>query len=319
MIRSVQRNVQAIIRQEGNGISVRRVVPQSVLREIDPFMLIEEMGPVNFNAADVRTVPPHPTRAFEQVTWVLAGNVTHTRPDIAAGTIANNIGTNTAEWVTTGVGHLQREQFPVGVDVRTLRIWISLPREERNAETLVINAAPTQDQIQMWTPAPAGICVGDLQIDVLSGFLLRARAPILPRSRTTIARIRVPSNATFVHAVDSTEPGRRAPTVVLYGLGGEAFIGPGPAGGANEQRVAAGHVAILAPPARPSARPNDDEVRIRTRAGQNVDLLWLTGDPVGPRIREPIVQRGTFVMRTEAEVLQAIEDYYTGRFGTLPP
>ncbi len=317
MSRRVSQIVPAVTRQEGDGIAVRRAVPHAALREINPFVLIEEVGPVNFAAGDVRTVPPHPTRGFEQVTWVLAGSVTHTRPNGAAAPIPNNIAANRAEWVTVGAGHLQRELFPAGVDVHTLRIWISLPREERNAPMQVATEAPVQDQLQMWTPA--GAYSGDVQVDLVAGCLLGTRAPIQPRTRTTVARVRLPADVTFVHAVDSTEPGRRPPTVVLYGLSGQAFVGPGPAAGPNERRVRAGEVAILAPPLAPSVRPNDDEIRIRTRVGETVDLLWLCGDAVEPGNPKPFVQRGTFVMHTEEEVMQAIEDYYTGRFGTLQP
>ncbi len=313
MIRRVARVLAAVTRQEGDGIAVRRAVPQAALHEINPFVLIEEMGPVNFAAADVRTVPPHPTRGFEQMTWVLAGEVTHTRPNGAAAPIANTIRVNRAEWVTVGAGHLQREEFPTGVDVHTLRVWISLPREERNAGMHLVTEQPAEDRLQMWTPPPAVAYSGEIEVELLTGSLLGARAPIQPRTRTTVARVRLPADVTFVHAVDSNEPGRTPPTVVLYALNGQAFVGPA----ANERPLGVREVAILTPPRAPSASPNDDEIRIRTAAGQTVDLLWLCGDPVGTRGAEPIVQRGTFVMRTEEEIIQAIEDYYLGRFGTL--
>jgi quercetin 2,3-dioxygenase len=317
MIRKVGTVEHAVMLQEGDGIAVRRAVPHANLRETNPFVLIEEMGPVNLAAADVRTVPPHPTRGFEQVTWVLQGNVVHTRPDRAGTTIANNIAADNVEWVTTGAGHLQREALPAGVDVRTVRVWISLPREERNAPVRVVTKPPTTDQLQMWTPAQ--VYSGELRIELIAGRLLGARASVQSRTRATVARVQLPADVTFVHAVDSIEPGRVPPTVVLYGLNGLAVVGPGPVSSRDERLVSAGDVAVLTPPSMPSARPNDDEVRIRTRAGETFDCLWLCGDPVGTRGAEPLVHRGTFVMRTEEEVLQAIEDYYTGRFGTLTP
>ncbi|MGH9345860.1 MAG: pirin-like C-terminal cupin domain-containing protein [Vicinamibacterales bacterium] len=158
-----------------------------------------------------------------------------------------------------------------------------------------------------------------MRVELLAGRLLGARAPIQPRTRATVARLQLPANSTFVHAVDSIEPGLQSPTVVLYGLAGQAVVGPRPDGGPEERLVRAGEAAVLTPPAAPSAQPNDDEVRIRTRAGETFDVLWLSCVPVGTRGDEPFVQRGTFVMRTEEEILQAIEDYYTGRFGTLEP
>jgi redox-sensitive bicupin YhaK (pirin superfamily) len=229
----------------------------------------------------------------------------------------NNIAAGNVEWVTAGAGHLQREAFPIGVDVRTVRIWISLPREERDAPVRVMTATPKLDQLQMWTPAQ--MYSGDLSVELIAGRLLGARAPIQPHTRTTVARVRLPADVTFVYAVDSIERRRTPPTVLLYGLNGLAMVGPGPVNGANERLVRAGDVVVLTPPAGPPASVNEDEVRIRTRAGETFDCLWLCGDPVGTRGAEPLVHRGTFVMRTEEEVLQAIEDYYTGRFGTLTP
>jgi len=45
-----------------------------------------------------------------------------------------------------------------------------------------------------------------------------------------------------------------------------------------------------------------------------MEVLLLGGQP----IREPVVQYGPFVMNTREQVMQAMHDYQSGRFGVIP-
>jgi redox-sensitive bicupin YhaK (pirin superfamily) len=159
-----------------------------------------------------------------------------------------------------------------------------------------------------------------VRVELIAGRLLGARAPMLTLSQATVARVRIPAGATFVHAVDSVDLSIQSRTVVLYALSGEGFVGR--AGVADETRVTVQQLAIVTQPAIVGPPvppwPNTDEVRIRAAPEAEFDLLWLSGLPVGVREREPILQRGPFALRSEEEILQAIEDYRAGRFGTLP-
>ena len=60
-------------------------------------------------------------------------------------------------------------------------------------------------------------------------------------------------------------------------------------------------VPVEAAPTQPSASPN-------------LEVLLLGGLP----IREPIVHYGPFLMNTKAEILEAIDDFNSGRMGTVP-
>ena len=315
MARSVERVDAAVARTEADGLEVRRALPRDGVPHVNPFLLVEEIGPVNL-AADVSTAQ-RPARGFEEITWVLAGTVDHIRRERGAD-VTTAIGPNNAEWLSTGRGDVYRERFVTGAGVRTIRIWISQPRKERQAEPAFVVAAPGTDTLQMWTTA--GAPSGDLRVDLLTGRLLGARARIQPRTRVTVARLQIPADTTFIHAIETLEPGLEPPTVLLYGLAGQAMVGPAvaPVGGRAEQLVRAQELAVLTPP--PGRGPltiNADEVRIRTRPAETFDVLWLCGFPVGTRADEPFVRRGSIVMRTEEEVLQTIEDFRTGRMGSL--
>jgi redox-sensitive bicupin YhaK (pirin superfamily) len=220
MTRDVESVHSAVARREGDGLEVGRVMPGDRLPHANPFLLVEEIGPVDLAAA-VQTVQ-RPARGFEEVTWVLAGAVNHVRRQ-GANNVTTAIAANRAEWLTTGRGDVYLEEFPAGAGVRTLRIWIALPRLERHADRQIVVDAPGTDRLPMWTPA--GASAGTLEIDVLAGSLLGARPRIRPRPRVTVARLRIPADTTFVHAVESVEPGLEAPTVLLYGLADRRWSG----------------------------------------------------------------------------------------------
>ena len=81
----------------------------------------------------------------------------------------------------------------------------------------------------------------------------------------------------------------------------------GPAG----QPIQHGQLAVLG---------RGDRISVAADATQDgnrpaLEVLLLGGQP----IREPVVQYGPFVMNSKSEVLQALEDFNAGRFGSLPP
>jgi redox-sensitive bicupin YhaK (pirin superfamily) len=54
---------------------------------------------------------------------------------------------------------------------------------------------------------------------------------------------------------------------------------------------------------------------VAVKAGPDgVDFLLVSGIP----LKEPVFQYGPFVMTTREEIIQAVEDFQAGRFGTIP-
>ena len=75
--RSVDRIVPAVRTLEGDGFEVSRPFPTARLDSVDPFLLLDEMGPKELRPGEARGAPDHPHRGFETVTYVLAGKLEH--------------------------------------------------------------------------------------------------------------------------------------------------------------------------------------------------------------------------------------------------
>ena len=109
MSEPVQRSVEAVIpaiRQlEGGGFEVRRPFPTASLPQVDPFLLLDHMGPVALGPGEAKGAPDHPHRGFETVTYMIEGTMEH---EDSAGH-AGRIGPGDVQWMTAGAGVIHAE------------------------------------------------------------------------------------------------------------------------------------------------------------------------------------------------------------------
>src|SRR6202165_4196393 len=75
--RTVAGIVNSIETLEGGGFLVRRPFPKASFSEFDPFLLLDEMGPLELAPGEAKGAPDHPHRGFETVTYLLAGDMEH--------------------------------------------------------------------------------------------------------------------------------------------------------------------------------------------------------------------------------------------------
>jgi redox-sensitive bicupin YhaK (pirin superfamily) len=291
-VRGVTQLIDAPKGYEGEGFPVRRAFAGVDLRDLDPFVHMDQMGEVEYAPGEPKGTPWHPHRGFETVTYIIDGVFDHHDSHGGGGTITNG----DTQWMTAGSGLLHIETPPEwlvqsGGLFHGVQLWVNLPRDAK------WNPPAYQDirsgQVGLATSADAGALVR-----VIAGNVGATQGP-----GSTYTPM------TMVHA--TVEPGARLDlpwdpeyNALAYVLSGHGTVG-------DEQRpVRAGNLAVLGTGDFVTARASERQDS-RTPA---LDLLVIGGRP----IREPVAWAGPFVMNTKAEVMAAFEDFQKGRLGTVP-
>ncbi|MFL5430489.1 MAG: pirin family protein, partial [Myxococcales bacterium] len=131
-VREVSKIVTAHRQTEGGGFIVRRPFPGADVDFVDPFLLLDEMGPVELRPGEAKGAPDHPHRGFETVTYVLEGSFEHEDSAGHAGKLA----AGDVQWMTAGAGVVHsempsRELQSSGGRVHGVQLWVNLPRADK--------------------------------------------------------------------------------------------------------------------------------------------------------------------------------------------
>src|SRR5215211_295316 len=113
---------------EGEGFPVRRAFAGVDLRDLDPFVHMDQMGEVDYAPYEPRGTDWHPHRGFETVTYMLDGTFLHQDSHGGGGVIANGA----TQWMTAGRGILHNETPPESLVVsgglfHGIQLWVNLP------------------------------------------------------------------------------------------------------------------------------------------------------------------------------------------------
>ena len=280
--REVTKIVTAHRQREGGGFIVRRPFPSAGFRHADPFLLLDEMGPVEYGPGEAIGAPDHPHRGFETVTYVLEGEMEH---EDSAGH-RGRLGAGDVQWMTAGRGIVHSEMpsramRQRGGRMHGFQIWVNLPARDKLT-------APRYQEIPHAAIPEAATPDGRAVVHVIAGEALGAGAVI--ETRTPIG---------YLHWIFS--PGASVDVPVPPDHAAYVYVFEGAVRVAGRE-VKDGQLAILG-----------DGNRVQLEASERAQALLLTGVP----LREPVVQYGPFVMNTEKEIVQAIEDYQAGRLGEI--
>lgn len=131
-IRSILRIIDSIETKEGEGFIVHRDFPNSTFREIDPFLLLDEMGPMDVKPNEAKGAPDHPHRGFETVTYMLSGSYEHRDSQGHSG----NLNPGDIQWMTAGSGVVHselpsKEFLRTGGKMHGFQLWVNLPKENK--------------------------------------------------------------------------------------------------------------------------------------------------------------------------------------------
>jgi len=125
-LKTIEKVIESKWQSEGRGSKVRRSIGRSELRNLDPFLLLDEFSG---NGKDGAGFPDHPHRGFETVSYLLEGKFTH--EDFAGN--KGTLGPGDLQWMTAGRGIVHSE-MPGWEDTRGLQLWVNLAREFKMVE-----------------------------------------------------------------------------------------------------------------------------------------------------------------------------------------
>ncbi len=288
-LRSVRMVVRSTETTEGGGFHVRRPFPTRVLDHLDPFLLLDEMGPSDLGPGEAKGAPDHPHRGFETVTYLLSGEMEHRDSHGNAG----RLGPGDVQWMTAGSGVVHSEMpsarlLAEGGRMHGFQLWVNLPRKDKRA-------TPRYQDLRAEAIPVARSADGLVTVRVVAGEALGTSATT--RTHTPIL---------YLHA--SLAPGGSLVQPVSSGWHVFAYVFRGRARVGREERlVRSGELAILEAEGGP--------VAIGAAPGEGpAEVLLVGGEPIG----EPIARYGPFVMNTEDEIVEAVQDYRAGRMGEIP-
>ena len=282
--REVQRLIASHRQLEGGGFVVRRPLPGPGLQQLDPFLLVDEMGPVDYPPGEAVGAPDHPHRGFETVTYVLEGEAEHEDSAGHRGVISPG----GVQWMTAGRGVVHSEMpsralQEKGGRMHGFQIWVNLPRRDKFI-------APRYQEIPS-AKLPVGTTAdGKAKVKVIAGEALGQKAVI--ETRTPI-----------VYQHWSLAPGAQVSVPLAEAFSGFVYVFKGAAKvGASRREVSDGMLAVL--------EPGDT---LELSADEPAELLLLAGVP----LKEPMVRWGPFVMNEWQELEQAAADFQAGRMGEI--
>jgi redox-sensitive bicupin YhaK (pirin superfamily) len=277
---------------EGEGFPVRRAFAGASYAELDPFVHMDQMGEVEYAPGEPKGTPWHPHRGFETVTYMLDGVFEHQDSNGGGGTITNG----DTQWMTAGGGILHIEAPPESLVVsgglfHGIQLWVNLPQANK------LNAPRYQDirgrEATLLSSADGGALLRVIAGDV--GGHAGPGATFTPIS--------------MVHATVSPGAQLRLPWQPEFNALAYVLAGRGTAG-AEARPVGKGQLTVFGSGDAFTVTADQSQ----SSAEPNLEVLLLGGRPIG----EPVFHYGPFVMNMKAEVIQAMEDFQSGRFGVIP-
>jgi redox-sensitive bicupin YhaK (pirin superfamily) len=278
---------------EGEGFPVVRAFAGVGTAALDPFVHMDQMGEVEYQPGEPRGTDWHPHRGFETVTYMIDGRFAHQDSHGGGGLIADGA----TQWMTAGAGILHIETPPAelvesGGMFHGIQLWVNLPKKDKFA-------TPRYQAIEGTDVALLSSDDGGALIRVIAGDIDGHRGPGVTHTPITLA------HGTIQPGARLNIPWNRDYNALVYVLSGRGSVGP------IAHPMQQGQLAVLGPGDRitVSAAPSQES---RVPA---LEVLILGGKP----IREPVVHYGPFVMNTKAELIEALDDFQAGKFGSVPP
>ncbi|MFD4985686.1 pirin family protein [Streptomyces sp. NPDC058374] len=293
---AVQRPVLAVTTApsgfEGEGFPVRRAFAGINYKHLDPFIMMDQMGEVEYAAGEPKGTPWHPHRGFETVTYIIDGTFIHQDSNGGGGTITNG----DTQWMTAGSGLLHIETPPESLVMsgglfHGLQLWVNLPAKDKMKDPRYQDIRG--GQVKLLTTGDGGAL-----LRVIAGDFDGHEGPGITHTPITMIHASVRPGA------EVTLPWREEYNGLAYVLAGRGSVG------ADQRPVHTGQTAVFGTGSALTLRADESQ----DAHTPDLEVVLLGGKP----LREPMAHYGPFVMNTRAELQQAFEDFQAGRLGSVP-
>jgi len=276
--RLVARIVRGLPTSDGAGVKLTRVIGQPALDMLDPFLMLDEFR--SDSGADyIAGFPEHPHRGFETVTYMLAGRMRHGDNQGNSGLLTPG----SVQWMTAGRGIVHSE-MPEQEDglMQGFQLWVNLPAKDKMIAPRYQDVAPERiPEVQLAPGVKARVLVGE-QAGVRGPVDNVATDPLyldLHLDAGACAEINIPAGHNgFVYVYE-----------------GQTKVGDGAA-----SALMRGDLGVLS--------RGGEKVRIEAPVAARAILV------AGRPLNEPVAKYGPFVMNTQQQIIQAVEDFRSGRF-----
>ena len=285
--RSIGRAIPSLHTLEGGGVEIHRAFPIPQIEDVDPFLLLDHMGPIDYRPGQDTGFPDHPHRGFETVTYLLTGQMEHRDSFGNHG----SLNPGDVQWMTAGSGLVHsempgRDLIRQGGRLEGFQLWVNLPRRDKMV-------APHYQELKAAQIPEARSASGDVRVKVIAGESLGVRGAI--ESRTPILYLHL----TLAPGASFTQPVPEKFNAFAYLISGQAQFGSGSAVQGAQRLVVFEH--------------DGDAVSIANPGKEPASILLIGGEPIG----EPVARHGPFVMNTRQELVEAFEDYRSGKMGRI--
>lgn len=225
-----------------------------------------------FSVSPPAGFPDHPHRGFETVTYMLQGAFTH--QDFAGhkGTIR----AGDVQWMTAGRGIIHSEMPAAEGTQKGLQLWINLSSKDKMVEPRY------QELLSQDIPRAEG---DGVEVTIIAGESMGVQSPVYTRTPTMFLDFTLKPKAQMHQSIPESW------NSFVYIIEGEGVFGT-----INSSPTTAHHVLVLSP---------GDGLSLWNKSSKPLRFVLIGGEP----INEPVVQYGPFVMNTQAEIDQTIEDY----------
>lgn len=281
-LRPINRIITSQRTTEGGGFTVRRPFPTNETDHLDPFLLLDEMGPTDYAPQKAIGAPSHPHRGFETVTYLMSGAMVHedsigTRAVIRAGGV---------QWMTAGSGVVHSElptsdMLALGGRMHGFQLWVNLSADRKMI-------APRYQGYDADELAQVKLANGGL-IKIVAGTVHGVRGPVETTSPMTYAHARLRFNDSIEWIPEALH------TALVHVFDGSVQV--------NGRAVESGQMVVF----ERSAGAIKIEANVAESDG--AQLLLIGGEP----LNEPVVRYGPFVMNTREQIVEAVNDYQAGR------